>query len=413
MEQTHRNRWVILFAGIISNLCIGAVYAWSVFQKPLMSMYKWTPSEASLTFTLSLAMMPIAMIIAGKIQDQKGPKMVVIVGGILYGAGIFFAGYAQSLIHLYLSYGVLGGLGVGAVYACAIANSVKWFPDKKGLASGLIAAGLGLGAVVFAPIASTLIQGYGVMSTFKIWGVGYLVVIIIAAQFLHMPPANYRPNGWTPPASMSGGNSAIDKNWKEMLSDPMFYILLTIYTMGAISGLMIIGFAASIGQEVIKLSAPTAALAVSILALANTFGRIFWGFISDKLGRYVALIGIFLVSAAMMFLLPQVSTFLPFVLVIALVGLCFGGLLGIFPAITGEMFGMKNLGMNYGIMFSAFAVAAIIGPRLAAHFKEITGEYTQAFLIASVISACGVVMAIYARYQVNKRVKQASAACAE
>ena len=406
MDQTQRNRWVILFAAIITNLCIGAVYAWSVFQKPLMAMYKWTPSEASLTFTLSLAMMPIAMIIAGKIQDQKGPKMVVIVGGLLYGTGIFCASFSQSLFQLYLSYGVLGGLGVGAVYACAVANSVKWFPDKKGLASGLIAAGLGLGAVVFAPISSTLILKHGVMPTFKILGVVYLVAILIAAQFLHKPPDGYQPKGWSPPVSTSGATSGINKSWREMLSDPMFYVLWIVYTMGAISGLMIIGFAAPIGQEVIKLSTSTAALAVSILALSNTFGRIFWGFISDKLGRYMALIGIFIVSAAMMFLLTQISTFLPFVLVIALVGLCFGGLLGIFPAITGDMFGLKNLGMNYGIMFSAFAVAAIIGPRLAAYFKEISGEYTQAFLIASAISACGVVMAFYTRYQATKRAKQ-------
>lgn len=402
MEARIANRWVILAASIVSNLCIGSVYGWSVFQKPLINLFKWTPSEASLTFTIVLAMMPISMTIAGKVMEQKGPKAAMVVGGALYGIGIFLAGYSSSLNFLYMTHGIIAGLGVGTVYGCAMSNTVKWFPDKKGLASGLIAGGLGFGAVVFAPLGSYLIASYGVLATLKILGVLYLVLGIGAAMFIKMPPSGYKVPGWQPPAAVPGV-SGVDKDWKEMLKDPMFLILWVLYTLGAVSGLMIIGHAASIGQEVIKLSAATAAFAVSIMAMANTGGRVFWGYVSDKIGRYPALIAIYALSAGMMFLLNMVSTFQPFVMMISVIGLCYGGLLGIFPIVCADMFGVKNLGQNYGILFSAFAAAAIIGPRLAARVRETTGNYEQAFLVAAIMTSVGVFLTLFVLYQLKKR----------
>ena len=410
MEEQARNRWLILLASIICNLSIGSAYAWSVFQKPLLSSFPWTPSEASMAFTLSLAVMPVAMIIAGRIQDRQGPRLVMMVGGAMYGIGVFATGFGSSLTFLYLMYGVFGGLGIGTVYSCAIANTVKWFPDKRGLASGLIEAGLGSGAVVFAPIGTLLVQSFGVLSAFKILGITYLVLIIACASIVVKPPANYRPLGWQPPAVTAANPGVTDKNWRDMLTDPMFFVLWVTYTVGAVSGLMLIGHAAPIGQEVIKLTASMAALAVSCLALANTGGRIFWGWVSDKIGRYNALITVYATVAAMMFFLPNVGQFLPFVVVISLVGSCYGGLLGIFPIITADLFGMKNLGMNYGIMFSAVSAAAVIGPRLAAQVKEASGGYNQAFLVAAVLSGCGIVLMFFVRYQSDKRRKQALAA---
>lgn len=410
MEGEIRNRWLILLASIVCNLSIGSAYAWSVFQKPLLSIFGWTPSEASLAFTLSLAVMPVAMIVAGRIQDRQGPRLVMMVGGAMYGMGVFATGFGSSLTFLYLLYGVFGGLGIGTVYACAIANTVKWFPDKRGLASGLIAAGLGSGAVVFAPIGTALIQSYGVLTAFKILGVVYFVLILTCASLVVKPPANYCPAGWRPPVVTAASPGVIDKNWRDMLTDPMFYVLWTTYTVGAVSGLMLIGHAAPIGQEVIKLTAAMAALAVSCLALANTGGRIFWGWVSDKIGRYNALITVYATVAAMMFFLPNVTQFLPFVVVISLVGSCYGGLLGIFPIITADMFGVKNLGMNYGIMFSAVSAAAVIGPRLAAQVKEASGGYGQAFLVAAVLSGVGIALMFFVRHQSEKRRRQSLAA---
>jgi OFA family oxalate/formate antiporter-like MFS transporter len=406
MNEGKVNRWVVLFSSVLINLCIGSAYAWSVFQKPLIAMFKWSTSQASLAFTLSLSLVPLAMIVAGKVQDQKGPRMVITAGGVIFGAGIIAAGFTESLGFLYLTYGVLGGLGIGTIYACTVANTVKFFPDKRGLASGLVAAGFGSGAVLIAPLATALIQNYGVLSTFKILGVGYLIAIIIAAQFVKTAPVGYKPEGWEPPAPSAKTISGIDKNWKEMLADPIFYVLWGMYTIGCISGLMIIGHASPIGQEMVKLTPQMAALAVSILALANTGGRIFWGWVSDKIGRYAAVMGMFVVSAAMMFILDSISSFIPFVLVIGAVGLSFGGFLGIFPSITADMFGPKNLGMNYGIMFTAYGAAAYIGPRLAARVKELNnGDYSQAFLIAAGLCLVGLGLTFLAQYK-KKRAQE-------
>lgn len=408
MKEKVKNRWIVLASSIICNLCIGAVYAWSVFQKPLIGLFGWTPSEASLTFTITLSMMPIAMTIAGKIEQKRGPKIVMIVGGLLFGIGIFLAGLTKSLVFLYVVHGVIGGLGVGTVYGIAVSNTVKWFPDRKGLASGLIAAGLGMGAVVFAPIANNLINSLGVLKALNILGIIYFVGIVGSALLVSRPPADYKPAGWEPQTSTNTaiGVSSINKDWKEMMGDPMFYVLWILYALGATSGLMIIGHASSIGQESVGLSAATAAMAVSILALANTGGRLFWGMISDKFGRYSALFFIYAISAVMMYVLSTVGSFVPFLLVVCIIGLCFGGLLGIFPTVTADLFGLKNLGQNYGIMFFAFAAAAFIGPRLAAKVKEINGDYSIAFIVTAIMGLIGVFLTLFVQAQLKKRNKK-------
>jgi len=402
MENNVKNRWIILFASIICNLIIGSAYAWSVFQKPLVQQFGWKASDAAWTFAITIAMMPIAMTYVGKKVEQWGPRKTLFIGGICFGLGEFLSGFASSLLPLYLAHGVLGGFGVGTVYGIAMSNTVRWFPDKKGLASGLIAAGLGSGAIFFAPIGNSLIQAYGIQSAFKILGVIYLVAIIISTLLIDVPPAGYRPAGWTPPPAALGV-SGVDKDWREMLKDPIFYVLAVMFVMGAVSGLMIIGHASPIGQEVIGLSPATAALVVSILGLSNTLGRLFWGFMSDIIGRYNALICIYGFFAVAMYFMPTASTMMPFLIMVCAVGLGYGGLLGIYPTINADMFGLKNLGQNYGIMFFAFAVAAIIGPRLAAVVKESSGGYDQAFLIAAGMGLVGAVLTLYVKYELNKR----------
>jgi OFA family oxalate/formate antiporter-like MFS transporter len=401
MLNNQGQRYLILLAAVVCMLCIGAGYAWSVFQKPLIQMFAWTPSETSLAFTLYFVTTPIAMIVAGRYQEKIGPRLIIMIGGLSFASGNILTGFASSLPHLYISYGLLGGIGNGVVYGCAITNTVKWFPDKKGLAAGLIAGGYGLGAMVFAPIAATLIQTYDVLSAFKILGIGYLVLLIVAANFVKEPPPGFKPEGWQPISNPMIPTGVTDKKWNEMLREPIFYVVWVMYTIGAMAGLMIIGHAAPIGQEVIRLSIPMAAMAVSILALANTGGRVIWGAVSDRTGPYKALIMIFIIYAVMMFFLTAVSSFLLFVITLSAIGLCFGGLFAIFPSISANLFGMKNLSLNYGILFTAFGAGAFIGPRLAAIMKETSGEYTVAFIVASVLSACGIALTFFA----NKKSK--------
>lgn len=396
MDQL-KNRWAILVAMFIINLCVGSAYAWSVFQKPLIELFKWSTSETSLAFSISLFVIPLAMIVGGRVQPIKGPKFLMFTGGIIFSCGIIAAGYTRSLLSLYLTYGMMSGFGIGFIYGTGISNSVKWFPDKRGLAAGLVAAGFALGAVINAPIANMLVLKYGVLDTFHYLGIGYLVVTLISSQFVSAPPPGYVPEGWIPPVAGVGGVSH-DKDWTEMLRDPLFYVLWMMYTIACVSGLMIIGHASPIGQEVIKLDPVTAAFAVSLMALANTGGRVLWGISSDKLGQYPTLVTMFVLSAVMMALLNYVGSLVPFVLVISVIAACFGGFFAIFPSITADLFGAKNLSMNYGILFTSYGVAAFIGPRLAARVKEINqGDYSVAFYTAAILCVFAIGLTLFAR----------------
>ncbi len=402
MGKMH-NRWLILTSMFVINLCVGSAYAWSVFQRPLISLFHWSTSDTSLAFSISLFIIPLAMIIGGKIQPIRGPKFLMFTGGIIFSTGIIAAGFTTSLASLYSSYGLLGGFGIGFIYGTGISNAVKWFPDKRGLAAGLVAAGFALGAVINAPIANWLVQGYGVLTTFKILGAAYLVITCLAAQFVKAPQAGYVPEGWQP-QDISITGSSNDKDWKGMLGSPIFYVLWMMYTIACVSGLMIIGHAASIGQEVIHLDAKTAAFAVSLMALANTAGRVIWGWFSDKMGPYPTLAVMFILSALMMSTLKYAGSFVPFVTVISIIAACFGGFFAIFPSITADLFGAKNLSMNYGILFTSYGVAAFIGPRLAARVKEInSGDYSTAFLAASIMCAVAILLTVFARGRSTKK----------
>ncbi|MFT9497545.1 L-lactate MFS transporter [Anaerosolibacter sp.] len=404
MGEKSENRWLILAASIIMNLCIGSAYAWSIFQKPLIAMFDWTTAQASLAFTLNLSLVPIAMIFAGRIQDRQGPKKVTFVGGLIFGAGIILAGFTNSLTGLYLTYGVLGGFGIGTVYACTVANTVKWFPDKRGLAGGLTAAGFGFGAVVFAPVAVSLIENYTVLPTFRILGFIFMVAIILCSMFLKAPQAGWKPEGWQPKVTATTVNTGQDCTASEMTKTPKFYILWAMYTIGCIAGLMIIGHASPIGQEKIGLSPQVAAYAVSFLGLANTFGRIFWGSVSDKIGRYNAVVLMYIVSSVMLMLLFVAKSFGLFIIAICGIALSFGGFMGIFPSITADNFGAKNLGINYGVMFTAFGLAAFFGPRIAAVVKQSSGgDYGKAFLTASALNIIGIVCTLIINSQLKKQ----------
>jgi OFA family oxalate/formate antiporter-like MFS transporter len=395
MSANQVNRWLVLSASVIVNLCIGSNYAWSVFQKPLIEVFGWSTSATSLVFTISSGVVPLAMIVAGNIQDKIGPTRVLLAGGLLFGAGVIGAGFTDSLAVLYSTYGIVGGLGIGTCYACTVANTVKLFPDRRGLASGLVAAGFGSGAALFAPLSAALIESHGVLTAFKILGCGHLVLIPVLALFIKPAPPGYAPPGWTPPAKPSNPTTTADKNWKQMLSDPRFYVLWCVYALGTVSGLMIIAHASPFGQEVIKITPRTAAVAISILALANTVGRIFWGWVSDRLGRFNTVVVMFLLGGGVMLVLPTITDFPAFVMALVVIGLCFGGFMGIFPSITADAFGPRNLGMNYGVMFTAFGCAAFVGPRLAATVKELHhGDYTYAFLIAAALSLLGIVLTL-------------------
>ncbi len=403
-----KKRWYVLGASLLINLCIGSGYAWSVYAGPLIKTFGWSAAATALTFTIANAVSPICMITGGKIQDKFGPKWVIFAGGIVFGGGIFLSGLTKSLPWLYFSYGILGGFGMGLVYSCTIANTVKFFPDKRGLVAGMATAGYGFGPVLLAPLSQSLIASNGVLFTFKTLGIAYLVIIVVGSQFIMKAPAGYKPEGWEPPVSAASANTGKEKTWAQMLADPLFYLLFSMLTIGATSGLMIISQASPIAQEVVGVTPEEAAFAVSLVAIANMAGRISWGAVSDKIGRYNAIPIMYIILAAAMFTLTLVSTggFIMYVLAVMFVGFCFGGFMGVFPALTADCFGAKNNGVNYGFMFGGFALGGYIGPVMAASIKAgNNGDYTNAFLIAAAMCVLGIVITFIVR-KMNTRAKE-------
>lgn len=386
------NRWFIVIAGIVIQLCLGTLYAFSVFRNPLMDKFGWSITETSLAFTVSLVFFTIAMVFAGRWQDKVGPRIVGTVGGVLLGAGCLLASQTSSLMLLYLSYGAIGGAGVGFAYVTPIATIVKWFPDKRGMMTGVAVFGFGAGSLIFAPLAAKLIASYGVLSTFAILGVIFIVLVAGAAQMLQNPPAGYKPAGWNPPEpKVKVSRKSEDYTPGEMLQTTRFWIVWAMYVLGAAAGLMIISQAAPMAEELVGLTKEAAAAAVGILAIFNGLGRLFWGTMSDKIGRNGSLLLMFAVYAADLFLiLPNASSYTAFVVGICIAAMSFGGYLAIMPAITADYFGTKNYGINYGWMFTAYGAASIFGPILIARIKEASGGYEQAMLIFAGLSLVGI-----------------------
>lgn len=397
------NRWLMVLAGIIIQLSLGTVYSFSVFKKPLMTKFGWSDTETALAFTITLVAFTVAMIFAGRWQDKVGPRRVATVGGLLLGVGTLAASLTSSLWMLYLTYSVIAGLGIGFAYVTPIATIVKWFPDMRGLMTGIAVFGFGAGALVFAPLAAKLIVSYGVLTTFAILGVIFLVLVTGAAQLLQNPPAGWKPAGWKPPAPKAGAPAKADYSPTEMLASLPFWLLWVMYIFGAAAGLMVISQASPMGQELAKLSKEAAAAAVGILAIFNGLGRIFWGWASDRIGRTWSLVAMFLVLALDMFLfLPHAASYGAFVTGISLAALSFGGYLALMPALTADYFGTKSYGLNYGWMFTAYGAASIFGPILIARVKEATGSYTGALYTFGLLAVVGVFIAFFTKPPVAK-----------
>lgn len=386
MDQKVRNRWVVVFGAVVVQLCLGAVYAWSLFNQPLINTFGWTRESVVLTFSVTLASFAISTIIAGKIQDKIGPRWVATTGGVLLGLGLMLASTAKTPFQLYIYYGLIGGIGIGTAYVCPVATCAKWFPDMRGLITGIAVAGFGAGSLLFKPVILRFIEVFGVMNTFLYLGIIYLLAISLGAQLLTVPPKGYVPAGWTPPPSKS------TQDWSptQMFTTYQFYVLWLMFLVGSIAGLMIISFATDIGINVVKLDKATASTAVIIIALFNAGGRIIWGKLSDWFGRKECFLMIYtLLTGVMLYMSMATMNYWTFLISVSLVGFFYGGLMSIVPSKTADYYGTKHLGINYGIIFQAYGVAAFIGPLLATSF-----DFAQGFMIAAALTAFGAVIAL-------------------
>jgi len=407
------NRWWVVVGALVIQASLGAVYIWSVFQTPLREVFKsWTEPQVTLPAQVVLAVFAAAVVFGGRLQDRFGPRIVATIGGLVLGGGMILARFTgafspeqasgAALAWLVFTYAVLGGLGIGAAYVCPIATCVKWFPDKRGLITGLAVAGFGAGGFFFGPLATGLIRGMpykllgadlfplpqlGLFNTFLTLGVIFLIAIVLGAQLLRNPPAGYRPAGWNPPATAAGTSARADFTPWQMLATPQFWLLWLTYFAGCCAGLMVIMKASPIwqsfavepltppvGEDVFARIVARGTMAVAILAIFNAVGRILWGKISDNLGRKATLVVMFILCGAAMLALNSLRDYPLYLTGICLVGLCFGGYLALYPAVTADFFGTKHYGINYGWMFTAYGVGGIVGPLLAAKLLKVTGQ---------------------------------------
>ena len=397
-----KKRWLILIASCFVTLCVGSLYAWSVFASPMAKyLSEITGKEVTslaIVFTVANAVGPITMISGGFINDRIGPKWVLVVAGLLFGAGMIGSGFATSVPMLIAAYGLGVGLGCGMAYGTIVSNAVKFFPDKSGFAGGLTTACYGGSSIIIPIIANAMLTSMHVTKAFKILGVVMMVIIIGSAFVIEAAPADFMAGN----AAGRGGTSPATKDmtWREMLRDSRFCLMLLTLTCGAFAGMMIISQASPIAQEMMGFTPADAAFTVSLLALFNMLGRLASGTLSDRLGAEGTMRLTFAVSifAGILLFFCRDSTVPIFYIGLALAGFGFGSIMGIYPGFTAKTFGRKNNSVNYGIMFIGFALAGILGPMIMNLLKSATGRYQGAFLVAAALSVAGeILIALLAR----------------
>jgi OFA family oxalate/formate antiporter-like MFS transporter len=393
------NRWIIAAAGVFMQVALGAVYAWSVFRAPLVKQFGWSISEVTLTFTISIFVLGLSAFLGGLWLNRKGPRVVAITGGILYGLGVFLASFsANKLWWLYLSYGLIGGIGLGLSYIVPVAVLVKWFPDRRGLITGIAVGGFGAGALITAPVATRLIQSVGVLNTFAYLGIAYLIVTVVASLFMRDPPEGWRPEGWTPTASQTSQRAGRDYTLGEALKTWQWYALWLLLFLNTFAGISIISQEAPIFQELVGVSAVVAASLVGIASIGNAFGRVFWAWVSDLISRRATFFAMFGLQVLLFWLLPSVTAVSLMTIITFVVLMCYGGGFGTMPAFAADYFGSKNVGPIYGLMLTSWGCASAVGPLLIAYMRQSTGSYSGALhVIAGVMAISALVPILVSR----------------
>ena len=393
------NRWVLVGAGLLLQFSIGAVYAWSVFATALQEAEPWQLSkvESSLPFTVTIAMIFIGTYTGGRIQDRKGPRVVALAGGVIYAVGIIVASFARGADQLWLliaGYGVISGFGLGVAYIVPIAMLQKWFPDKKGLITGLAVGGFGFGAVLTSPVAQWLIdQDPDQPTTAFLWlGVAYLVMSLVGASFFRNPPEGYVVPGHEEGAD-GGADTGDDFTQGEALRTPQWYLLTAILALNTTVGIALISQAAGSASGIAGYSAGAAATVVGVLAVFNGAGRIVWAAASDYIGRMPAFAAMLGLQGLCLLLLPHAGNAALWFALAAVVYLCYGGGFGTMPATAGDFFGVRHAGAIYGLMLVAWSIAGVVGPILISWlFGSGEPNYTLGYSTMGLIGLVAVVL---------------------
>jgi OFA family oxalate/formate antiporter-like MFS transporter len=389
--------WSVVLSALAINLILGVLYAWGVTGKALVGQWQWTKAQASLPFTVSTAAFAVMMIFAGRLQDRIGPRVVATLGGLILGTGLIASSFAQTPLVMVLTFGIIGGMGIGLGYSATTPPSIKWFPPaRKGLITGIVVSGVGLAAVYMSPLTNYLISTYGIQRTFLFLGIGTILFVSLLAQFLANPPAGYVPAPAAAAPGAAAGQPAAkrrDVDWQDMLRTPQFLLLWIMFVLAASAGLMVIMHVAIIAKEQAHLD-KWGFLSIGILAIFNTLGRIASGFLSDRIGRTRTMVLAFSLQAVNMFAFAYYTTPTLLLAGSAFTGLCYGTIFTLFPAATADYYGVRNLGVNYGLVFTAFGVAGVTGPYLAGKIRDQFGSYHNAYLTCAIMLLVGAALAL-------------------
>src|ERR1700719_3449118 len=389
------NRWSIALAGVFMQVALGGVYAWSVFRIPLAKQFGWSISEVTLTFTISIFVLGIAAFFGGLWLTRKGPRIVALTGGALYGLGVFLASFSTRISWLYLTYGLIGGIGLGFAYIGPVAVLVKWFPDRRGLITGVAVGGFGAGGLITAPLATRLIQSVGVLSTFAYLGIAYLIVTVFAGLFMRNPPDGWRPEGWKPTPSQTSQRAGHDYTLGQALKTWQWYALWLLLFLNTCARISIISQEAPLFQELTGATAVAAAGMVGLVSIGNAAGRVFWAWASDVITRRATFVVMFVAQALLFWFLPSIGVVSMMTLVSFVVLMCYGGGFGTMPAFAADYFGSRNVGPIYGLMLTAWGSASAFGPLLIAHMRQVDGSYGGALHVIAGVMAASVLLPIF------------------
>ncbi|SET42435.1 MFS transporter, OFA family, oxalate/formate antiporter [Natronincola peptidivorans] len=398
-RQNFHRGWLVTAAGLGVNLMLGVLYAWGVISAALIDQLGWGATMTQIPYMVACALFAFSMVPGGRLQDKLGPKPIIMASAVLAGIGFILSGIFLTTIGLTIFFGIVFGAGMGIGYAAPTPAAVKWFePKKRGLISGIVVSGFGLAPVYIAPLTTRLLATHGLRTTFFFLGVGFFLGIMLLAQFISNPPKDYVPKGAAPVPTEKKSKDhdlKVDYDWREVLKTKEFYKLWTMFCFGTFAGLLIIGQLSKIGLE--QAGMRNSYLLIALYAFFNFAGRIGCGVISDKLGRMRTLFIMFLLQVAAYSFFPSFNSPLTLMFGIAIVGFTFGGMLTIFPSATADYFGLKNFGVNYGMVITAWGIGGVFGPLLGGIVRDLTGAYTLSYIVSGVLSAVGAVMTLYTK----------------
>lgn len=403
-----KNRWLIALSAVGIHISIGSVYAWSNFTAPLKEMFGWSDSEVALTFSIAILFLGLSAAFLGHFVEKYGPKKAGLLAAIFFGIGMTGAGFSvdlESKYLLYVFYGALGGIGLGVGYIAPVSTLVKWFPDRRGLATGLAIMGFGFAAAIASPIMNSLINSVGVANTFYILGVSYFIIMVLSSLYLEKPEEGWMPDGFKEKVASGKVKGMMDLSQltaNEAVKTKRFWYLWFMLFINITCGIAILAVAKPLAMESIGIDMTTAAALVGAIGIFNGLGRIGWASLSDYIGRPNTYTAFFVLQIIMFFFLPQVSIQWLFMGMLIIVYTCYGGGFASIPAYIGDLFGTKQLGAIHGYILTAWAAAGLVGPLFAAWIKDTTGSYAGSLTFFSGLFVVALVISLLIRIDINK-----------